>query len=125
MSGGDWKELFQAACEGDIELVRYHVKNGVDVNYAHPEFLSTPLVACILERQEAVAALLLDHGANPLLPSEFDALTPVQAARKVALPELEARLRAMGAPDPGRVLPPWRMERWRTFFRNRIPWHFG
>ncbi len=125
MSGGDWKELFQAACEGDLELVRYHVKNGVDINYAHPEFLSTPLVACILERQEAVASLLLDHGANPLLPSEFDNLTPVQAARQVGLADLEARLRAMGAPDPGVVLPPWSPERWRNFFRSRIPWHFG
>ena len=125
MSGGDWKELFQAACEGDIELVRYHVRNGVDVNYAHPEFLSTPLVACILERQEAVALLLLDHGANPLLPSEFDALTPVQAARRAGLPALETRLRALGAPDPGAVLAPWRPERWRNFFRKRIPWYFG
>ena len=60
MSAGDWKELFAAACDGRIELVRYHVKNGVDVNYAHPEFLSTPLVACILARQPAVADLLLD-----------------------------------------------------------------
>ena len=101
MSGGDWKELFKAACEGHIELVRYHARNGVDLNYAHPEFLSTPLVACILERQEAVAGLLLDHGADPLLHSEFDNLTPVQAARQVGLPELEARLRSMGAPDPG------------------------
>lgn len=125
MSGGDWKELFRAACEGDIELVRYHVKNGVDVNYAHPEFLSTPLVACILEKQEAVAALLLDHGANPLLPSEFDKLTPVQAARQVALPALEARLRALGAPDPGLMPPPWSPERWRTWFRDRIPWWLG
>ena len=100
MSGGDWKELFKAACEGEIELVRYHARNGVDLNYAHPEFLSTPLVACILERQEAVAGLLLDHGADPLLLSEFDNLTPVQAARQVGLGTLEARLRAMGAPDP-------------------------
>ena len=100
MSGGDWKELFKAACEGHIELVRYHARTGGDLHDAHPEFLSTPLVACILERQEAVAGLLLDHGADPLLHSEFDNLTPVQAARQVGLGALEARLRAMGAPDP-------------------------
>lgn len=100
MSAGDWKELFLAACEGHIELVRYHVKNKVDLNYAHPEFLSTPLVACILARQAAVADLLLDHGADPLLLSEFEGLTPVQAARQAGLAELEARLRAMGAADP-------------------------
>ncbi|MGQ3003867.1 MAG: ankyrin repeat domain-containing protein [Hydrogenophaga sp.] len=100
MSAGDWKELYQAACEGRIELVRYHVRERVNLDHAHPEYLSTPLVACILARQEAVAHLLLDHGANPLLLSEFEALTPVQAARQAGLSGLEARLRAMGAPDP-------------------------
>jgi ankyrin repeat protein len=120
MSGGDWKELFKAACEGDIELVRYHARNGVDLNYAHPEFLSTPLVACILERQEAVAGLLLDHGADPLLLSEFDHLTPVQAARQVGLGALEARLRAMGAPDPA-VRRPQRGG-WLAFVLGRWCW---
>lgn len=82
MSGGDWKEMFNAGCEGNLALVEHHVKSGVDVNYAHPEFLSTPLVAAILARQEAVALYLLDHGAHPTLPSEFDAATPIQAARQ-------------------------------------------
>jgi len=118
MSAGDWKELFLAACDGRIELVRYHVKNGVDVNYAHPEFLSTPLVACILARQEAVAGLLLDHGADPLLLSEFEGLTPVQAARQAGLAELEARLRAMGAPDP--VVPAKSRGGWLTPFWGRL-----
>ena len=27
MDGGNWKELVMAACAGDLELVRYHVKN--------------------------------------------------------------------------------------------------
>ena len=54
MSGGNWKEMFNAGCEGDLALVEYHVKAGVDVNYAHPEFLSTPLVAAILAGQQEV-----------------------------------------------------------------------
>ena len=86
MSGGNWKEMFNAACDGDLELVSYHVGRGVDVNYAHPEFLATPLVACILAGREAVALFLLDSGANPHLRSEFDGLTPVQAARRSAPP---------------------------------------
>ena len=97
MDGGNWKEMFNAACDGDIELVKYHVKNGVDINYAHPEFLSTPLVACTLAGHEAVALYLLEVGANPLLPSEFDALTPIQAAQQARLPTLEARLMHLGA----------------------------
>ena len=49
MSGGNWKDLFAAGCRGDLELVRYHVEAGVDVNYCHPEFLCPPLVGAILE----------------------------------------------------------------------------
>ncbi|TDP64131.1 ankyrin repeat domain-containing protein [Roseateles toxinivorans] len=100
MSGGNWKELFLAACEGDIELVRYHVKGGVDINYAHPEFLATPLVACILARQEPIALFLLASGANPHLLSEFDGLTPIQAARQVGLPAVERRLCELGVAEP-------------------------
>jgi ankyrin repeat protein len=97
MDGGNWKEMFNAACEGDLELVKYHVRNGVDVNYAHPEFLSTPLVACTLAGHEEIALFLLGSGANPSLPSEFDALTPLQAAQQTGLAVLEARLKDLGA----------------------------
>lgn len=115
MSGGNWKELFNAACEGDLALVQYHVKNGVDVNYAHPEFLSTPLVACLLAGQEAIALYLLEHGANPHLHSEFDGMVPLQAARQAGLEKAESRLMALGAtapapqrtPAPGRWLARW------------------
>ena len=100
MSGGDWKEMFNAGCEGDLALVQHHVKSGIDVNYAHPEFLSTPLVAAILAGQEAVALYLLDHGANPALASEFDAATPLQAARQKGLVAVEEKLYAMGIPRP-------------------------
>lgn len=101
MSGGDWKELFFAACDGNLELVRYHTRNGVDLNYAHPEFFGTPLVACILARQEAVALYLLENGAQPNLRSEFDGATPLQAARRAGLSMVEQRLLAMGAMEPG------------------------
>ena len=100
MSGGDWKEMFNAGCEGDLALVAHHVRAGIDVNYAHPEFLSTPLVAAILAGQEAVALYLLDHGANPALPSEFDAATPLQAAQQMGLVAVEEKLYAMGVPRP-------------------------
>jgi ankyrin repeat protein len=98
--------MFDAAVTGDLALVEYHVKAGVDINYAHPEFLSTPLVAAILARQEEVALFLLKSGANPNLPSEFDRATPIQAARQVGLPKLEEELIRLGAtplpPEPGR-----------------------
>lgn len=92
--------MFNAGCEGDLALVEYHVKAGVDVNYAHPEFLSTPLVAAILAGQQEVALYLLEHGANPGLPSEFDGVTPMQAARQAGLAAVEARLHGLGIPLP-------------------------
>jgi ankyrin repeat protein len=100
MDGGNWKEMFNAACEGDIELVRYHIGQGVDVNYAHPEFLSTPLVAAVLARKEDMALVLLDSGADPNLHSEFDNMTPLQAARACGLHRLEQRLVALGTSVP-------------------------
>lgn len=97
MSGGNWKEMFNAACEGDLALVEYHVNAGVDINYAHPEFLATPLVASILAGRSEVALFLLENGANPHLLSEFDGLTPIQAARQARLPAVESKLASLGA----------------------------
>ena len=97
MSAGNWKEMFQAACEGDLALVEYHVNMGVDVDYAHPEFQATALVACILAGQAGVALFLLDHGANPHLLSESDGLTPMQAAKQTGLSVVIDKLRTLGA----------------------------
>lgn len=126
MSGGNWKEMFNAACAGDLELVRYHVQAGTDVNYAHPEFLSTPLVASILARQEAVALYLLAQGANPHLHSEFDGLTPQQAAQRVGLGAVVQRLQALGAapapapaPAPASV-PPAPRRGWLARWAGRV-----
>jgi len=105
MSGGNWKEMFNAACDGELGLVEYHVRAGVDVNFAHPEFLSTPLVAAILAKQEEVALFLLSNGANPHLPSEFDGCNPVQAARKSAMTVVKARLVELGAIVPAVPIP--------------------
>lgn len=71
----------------------------MDLNDAHPEFLGTPLVACILAGQEAVALYLLAQGADPQLRSEFVGATPLQAARRAGLASVEQRLLAMGAQE--------------------------
>lgn len=92
MSAGDWKDMFLAACDGDVDLVRHHLENGVDANHVHPEFQSTALVAAILAGHEDVARLLLDHGADPGSISPLEGLTPLEAARQAGMPDLEARL---------------------------------
>ncbi len=102
MSGGNWKEMFHAACEGDLSLVEHHVQQGIDINYAHPEYLSTPLVASIVARQEEVALYFLAQGANPDMHSEFDGMRPLQAASNAGLLRVEAVLLKLGVPP----LPP-------------------
>ncbi|WP_413289363.1 ankyrin repeat domain-containing protein [Bdellovibrio sp. HCB337] len=82
MSAGDWKEMYKAATSGDLGLVQYHIQNGVDPNYQHPEILSTPLVAAIIAGHVDIAKFLLENGADPCLRSEFDNLTPAQAAKR-------------------------------------------
>ena len=99
MSSGNWKELFDAACAGDLDLVRYHLGAGVDVNYIHPEYSGTVLVAALLSRQEAVAHCLLDHGAQPDQFSALDGLRPLQAARQAGLVTLVQRLSDLGLED--------------------------
>ena len=97
MSAGNWKDMFRAACEGDLALVEYHVNMGVDIDYAHPEFQATPLVACILAGHADVALFLLDRGANPRALSEADGLTPMQAAQQIGLGAVVEKLRTLGA----------------------------
>ena len=80
MSSGDWKEMFNAAEAGGLGLLRYHLAAQVDPNYQHPEYMCTPLVACILAEQYDAAALLLQYGADPQLRSEGEAMTPLQPA---------------------------------------------
>jgi hypothetical protein len=79
MTGGNWKEMFNAGCEGDLALVEHHVKSGVDVNYAHPRRWSRPFWRG-RKRWPSIYWTMA-----PTRPSEFDAATPLQAARQVGL----------------------------------------
>ena len=114
MSSGDWKEMFDAAVDGNMAVLRYHLVAGVDANYQHPEYMCTPLVACILANQREAAALLLEHGANPHLRSEIEAMTPLQAARHVGNPELIALIDPTEASAPPPPVPTRKrfFERW-------------
>ena len=108
MSAGDWKDLYAAAVAGDLPRVEYHIRNGVNPNYQHPEILCTPLVASLVHGHPEIARFLLAHGADPNLLSEFDGLTPLQAARAHGPEVMVELLRQHGAAD--KPVPWWR--RW-------------
>ena len=39
MSAGDWKDLYQAAVDGNLSLVEYHIREKVNPTWQHPEIL--------------------------------------------------------------------------------------
>lgn len=98
MAAGDWKEMYNAASTGDLALVQYHITNGVNPNYQHPEILCTPLVAAINAGHVSIAKYLLQHGADPALLSEYDDLTPLQAAELQNQQEIIELLKEMLPP---------------------------
>jgi len=97
MSAGDWKDMYGAAVDGDLALVRHHINAGVNPNYQHPEILCTPLVASLIHGHTDIAHYLLEHGADPQLRSDFDDMTPLEAARRYRRSEFVTLLRARGA----------------------------
>jgi uncharacterized protein len=77
---GDWKQLFRAAGEGQVEEMVYHLENGVDPNFQHPEYMSSILCEACRAGQVAAVRLLLQRGANPFLPEDYSGDLPLQIA---------------------------------------------
>lgn len=82
MAAGDWKDMLSAIQEGDLELVKYHLGQGVNPNYQHPEFLTTPLIESISLQQLEIARYLLENGADPTLKAGFSMDSPLVVARQ-------------------------------------------
>ena len=79
--GGDWKEMFDAAADGDIELVKYHLKMGVDLNYQHPEYMTSVLIECIRLGKNEMVKFLLENGADPSAREGFGTTTVLSIAK--------------------------------------------
>ena len=99
MSGGDRKDVYQAAMSGDLALVHHHIAEGIKPNYQHPEILCTPLVASIVNGHPHIALYLLTQGADPHMLSIMDSLTPLQAAKRHQQVEVVAALEKIGAKE--------------------------
>ena len=82
MSAGDWKDMIYAIRDGDLELVRYHINQGVNLNYQHPEFMTSALIESIVYDRGDIAHLLLKSGADPNLKVGFSSDTALSEAKK-------------------------------------------
>lgn len=81
-AGGDWKDMFAAAQRGDTACVIYHLSQGVEVDYQHPEAMMSALVVAASHGHVPVMQALLAHGADPNLAAELGPLAPLQAAQQ-------------------------------------------
>ncbi len=116
MHGGNWKEMFYAVEGDDLELLRYHLRMGIDPNFQHPEVLTLPIVeAARLGRTEMVA-LLLEHGADPGQPAAWERKNALETAEEHRQHEVVDLLRDhLGLPPRPRG---WR--RWLSFGRPGV-----
>ena len=80
-SGGNWKDLLKAAQEGDKDIVRFHLQRGVDPNFQHPEYFTTPLCTAIRAGHLPIVKILVHQGgADPGLVEELSCDSPLDIA---------------------------------------------
>ena len=81
MSGGNWKDMFKGVQTGDYYLVEFYLRNGIDPNYQHPEFMTTFLIESIRHNHLKITQLLLDNGADPYTKEIWGDHTPLSMAK--------------------------------------------
>ena len=98
---GDFKELLYACRDGDLEMVRYFVVRGADLNFLHAEFLFAPIHASVRGGHYEVTQFLLGQGANPNLSEGYSDETPWLIAQRGGDLAMLALLRAHGGGPKG------------------------
>jgi hypothetical protein len=83
MSHGDWKDMFKAIQSNDEPLVLYYIKNGIDINYQHPEYMTNALCESIRLKNLSLTTLLLNHGASTRIKEMETGKTPLEIAQEL------------------------------------------
>lgn len=74
--------MVQGIYDDDMETVAYHLQAGIDPNYEHPEVMCTPLIEAIRHDRGEAIELLVHHGADPLMRSNYDEMNAYEAIEK-------------------------------------------
>jgi ankyrin repeat protein len=93
MAHGDWKQMFLGIQNNDLEMVKYYIDEGVDVNYQHPEYMTSPLIESIVNNYPEMVKLLLDNGASVNVKEAYTELTPLQIAKSLNYIEIQILLK--------------------------------
>jgi ankyrin repeat protein len=94
--GGDWKDMFFGVQNNDFDLVRYYIRLGIDLNYQHPEFLTSPLIESIRCKHWQMMEFLLENGAFPYLKEAESNKSPLEIARLLDFEEAIRLLKKFG-----------------------------
>jgi uncharacterized protein len=97
MSHGDWKAMMEGVVRNDLELVRAYIRSGIDINFQHPEFMTSALMEAIRCGHYEMLKLLLAHGADPNQPDAFTGELPWQQALRLQQADMIAILEQAGA----------------------------
>jgi uncharacterized protein len=97
MAHGDWKAMMEGVQRNDMELVRYYIRCGIDINFQHPEFMTSALLEAIRCGHTQMVILLLESGANPNLPDDFSGEKPLQMATRLKNSTMVEILKQFGA----------------------------
>jgi len=89
------RDIFRSAGSGDLDAVKYHLANGINVNQ-QDKTGKTPLLWAVRSQKHAVVSHLLARGANPNLADRSN-VTPLFWAVRQRRPELVSHLLARGA----------------------------
>lgn len=81
--GGDWKDMFRGVETNDIDLVRYYIAKGIDLNYQHPEYLTSALIESIKLNYIEMMIFLLKNGALPDKNEAMSNKSPMAIAKEL------------------------------------------
>jgi uncharacterized protein len=80
MSHGNWKDMFKAVQENDVELIDFYIRQGIDLNYQHPEYMTSPLIESVRCNHLEITKLLLANGALPEIKEVYSNKSAVEIA---------------------------------------------